>query len=76
MNLVVINHFLMKELIHFKFRLNNSRYCSKCLLLCYKYVGDVRNGNPNGQGVETSPEGEQYEGEWKDGGFEGQGTVS
>ena len=38
-----------------------------------KYVGDVTNGKPNGQGTETSPEGEKYEGEWKDGKKEGQG---
>ena len=38
-----------------------------------KYVGDITNGKPNGQGTETSPEGETYEGEWKDGKKEGQG---
>ena len=38
-----------------------------------KYVGDITNGKPNGQGTETSPEGEKYEGEWKDGKKEGQG---
>jgi len=38
-----------------------------------KYVGDVINGKPNGQGTETSPEGEKYEGEWKDGKKDGQG---
>ena len=38
-----------------------------------KYVGDVTNWKPNGQGTETSPEGEKYEGEWKDGEKEGQG---
>ena len=37
------------------------------------YVGDITNGKPNGQGTETSPEGETYEGEWKDGKKEGQG---
>ncbi len=40
-----------------------------------KYVGDVTNGKPNGQGTETSPEGEKYEGEWKDGKKEGQGKL-
>jgi len=39
-----------------------------------KYVGDIKNGKPNGQGTETSPEGETYEGEWKDGKKEGKGN--
>ena len=38
-----------------------------------KYVGDITNDKPNGQGTETSPEGEKYEGEWKDGKKDGQG---
>ena len=38
-----------------------------------KYVGDVKNGKPNGQGTETSPEGGKYEGEWKNVNKEGQG---
>ena len=38
-----------------------------------KYVGDITNGKPNGQGTETSPEGETYEGEWKDGKKDGKG---
>jgi len=40
-----------------------------------KYVGSVNNGKPNGQGIETSPEGEKYEGEWKDGEKNGQGKL-
>ena len=40
-----------------------------------KYVGDVTNGKPDGQGTETSPEGEKYEGEWKNGKKEGQGKL-
>ena len=40
-----------------------------------KYVGDVKNGKPNGQGTETSPEGGKYEGEWKNGKKEGQGKL-
>ena len=40
-----------------------------------KYVGNVDNGKPNGQGIETSPEGEKYEGEWKDGEKNGQGKL-
>ena len=41
-----------------------------------KYVGNVDNGKPNGQGIETSPEGEKYEGEWKDGEKHGQGIFT
>ena len=32
-----------------------------------KYKGQVEKGKPNGQGTETSPDGEKYVGEWKDG---------
>ncbi len=38
-----------------------------------KYIGDVTDWKPNGQGTETSPDGEKYEGEWKDGKKQGQG---
>ena len=39
-----------------------------------KYVGEIENGFPNGQGTITSPDGRKYVGEWKDGLPNGQGT--
>ena len=39
-----------------------------------KYVGEIENGKPNGQGIYTSPNGKKYEGEWKNGKINGQGT--
>ena len=41
-----------------------------------KYVGEIENGLPNGQGTQTwkNPF-EKYEGEWKDGYRHGQGTI-
>ena len=30
-----------------------------------KYVGESKNGRPNGQGTSTNPDGSKYEGEWK-----------
>ena len=41
-----------------------------------KYKGQVEKGKPNGQGTETSPDGEKYVGEWKDGEKHGQGTYT
>jgi hypothetical protein len=32
-----------------------------------KYVGEIENGKPNGQGTFTFPDGEYYVGSWKDG---------
>ena len=32
-----------------------------------KYKGEIENGLPNGQGTYTDPDGDKYEGEWKDG---------
>jgi len=32
-----------------------------------KYKGQVENGKPNGQGTYTNPDGDMYEGEFKDG---------
>ena len=42
----------------------------------YKYVGEIKNGKPNGRGVSTSTfyPGKKMEGEWKDGELHGQGT--
>ena len=41
----------------------------------YKYVGEIKNGKPNGRGVSTSTfyPGKKMEGEWKDGELHGQG---
>ena len=41
-----------------------------------KYKGQVENGEPNGQGTYTNPDGEKYVGEWKDGEKHGQGTYT
>ena len=32
-----------------------------------KYVGKIENGKPNGHGTLTSPDGNKYVGEWKNG---------
>ena len=39
-----------------------------------KYKGDIENGIPNGQGIETFIDGFKYVGEFKDGDKHGQGT--
>jgi len=39
-----------------------------------KYVGEFKNGKPNGQGTMTLPDGTKYIGEWKHGKPNGQGT--
>ena len=39
-----------------------------------KYVGEYKDGIPNGQGTLTSPDGRKYEGKWKNGERNGQGT--
>ena len=36
-----------------------------------KYKGDVENGEPNGLGIMTTPYGDRYVGEWKDGVIQG-----
>ena len=41
-----------------------------------KYVGEVENGVPNGQGTETFASGNKYVGEYKDDEMNGQGTYS
>ena len=41
-----------------------------------KYVGEIENEKPNGQGTVTYSKGGKYEGEWKDGLPNGQGTIS
>jgi hypothetical protein len=41
-----------------------------------KYSGEVKNGEPNGQGTYTWPDGGRYEGEIKYGQYHGQGTYT
>jgi len=41
-----------------------------------KYVGEIENWIPNGQGKQTYPDGIMYKGEWKDGKKHGQGTYT
>ena len=41
-----------------------------------KYVGEVKDGEPNGQGTLTFPDGSKYVGEFKDGNYNGQGTLT
>ncbi|MCL1911734.1 MAG: hypothetical protein FWG13_05975 [Leptospirales bacterium] len=40
------------------------------------YVGQVKNGVPNGQGTYTWPDGKKYVGQWKDDKYHGQGTYT
>ena len=40
-----------------------------------KYVGEIKNGKPNGQGTLNHPVVGKYEGDWKDGKQNGQGTM-
>ena len=41
-----------------------------------QYVGEWKNGKPNGQGTYTSLNGAQYVGEFKNGNYDGQGTYT
>ena len=41
-----------------------------------EYVGEFKDGAPNGQGTVTSANGNKYVGEWKDGAPNGQGTTT
>ncbi len=41
-----------------------------------KYVGQFRDGKPNGQGTAPRGDGSKYVGEWKDGNLHGQGTLT
>jgi len=40
------------------------------------YVGEIENGEPNGQGTLTKPNGDKYVGEFRDGKRNGQGTYT
>ena len=42
----------------------------------WKYVGEIKNGKPNGQVTETSPDGRKYVGEFKNGKHHGQGIFT
>ena len=41
-----------------------------------KYVGEYKNGLPNGKGTFTFASGSKYVGEWKDGKYHGKGTFT
>ena len=42
-----------------------------------KYVGEVKNGKPNGKGTLIYPDkGGKYEGEWKNGKYHGNGKLT
>jgi hypothetical protein len=41
-----------------------------------KYVGNIHNGGPNGQGILFFPDGDKYVGKFKDGEYHGQGTYT
>ena len=41
-----------------------------------KYVGDIHNEGPNGQGILFFPDGDKYVGKFKDGEYHGQGTYT
>ena len=41
-----------------------------------KYIGEIKNGKPNGKGTYTFPDGKKYEGKFKDGKEQGQGTLT
>ena len=41
-----------------------------------QYIGEFKDGKPNGQGTFTWVNGDQYVGEWKDSKFNGQGTLT
>jgi len=39
-----------------------------------KYMGEIKNGKPDGRGIKFKPYGGKYFGEWKNGKEHGQGT--
>ena len=41
-----------------------------------KYQGQVKDGKPNGLGIITRPNGEEYVGSWKNGKWNGHGTYT
>jgi hypothetical protein len=42
----------------------------------HRYVGEFRDGKPNGQGIFTTSNGHRYVGEFRDGKPNGQGTLT
>ena len=62
----ILNSFLELELVD-----DNSN-----LLELMARLGEIENEGPNGQGTLTSPDGDKYEGEFKDGVFHGKGTYT
>ena len=40
------------------------------------YEGEVRDGQPHGQGVKTMPDGSRYAGGWRDGKAHGRGVMT
>ena len=41
-----------------------------------KYMGEIKNGKPDGRGIKFIPYGGKYFGEWKNGKEHGQGTYT
>ena len=41
-----------------------------------EYVGEFRDGKPNGQGTHTYSDGAKYIGEWRNGNFNGRGSLA
>ena len=42
----------------------------------HEFIGDTKNGKPNGNGIFTSPNGNKYEGGFRNGKYDGQGTLT
>ena len=60
-------HNLLPIAVSHLFRIDNNE-------LYAKYVGQRKNGKPDGHGKGIAHDGGVYEGEWKDGVYDGQGT--
>ena len=61
----------------------NDKYSSRLYIigtwiitLLRKYVGEIAFGKPNSQGTETFPDGDKYEGGWKNDNKHGHGTLT
>ena len=42
----------------------------------FEYIGELKDGKPNGKGKAIWPNGDAYEGEWKDGKMHGRGKIT